>query len=158
MTFDVPNASERWWFSRIKALNCLVCSRMGKKSLFVERHHIKVDGVRVSNFATIPLCQEHHTGKTGIHCEWPQKNLGVSEVALLAEAISLVAIRESLEAVPPRLPGNVASRPWQSKRRRAMSFKRLHDKGLGFAEIGRRNGISGERVRQLIRGLDEARK
>ena len=52
----------------------------------------------------------------------------------------------------------IARQQATAKRRRAMSFKRLHDKGLGFAEIGRRNGISGERVRQLIRGLDEARK
>ena len=50
------------------------------------------------------------------------------------------------------------SRVRAARNKRALKLKALHDSGMRFAELGRRYKSTGERVRQLIRGLDEARK
>ena len=71
--------------------------RMGNLRLgqTVFKHHILQDGERVSNFATIPLCHKHHHTKFGVHCGWPQKKLGVTELDLLSDAIKFIAFDEA---------------------------------------------------------------
>lgn len=52
---------------RVKDLGCLVCRLMGMPDTPAEAHHLIESGRRVSDFATIPLCPEHHRGSQGIH-------------------------------------------------------------------------------------------
>ena len=61
---------ERRYLSRVAALGCLVCRRMGYPDSPAEIHHKRSGtgaGRRSSHFDAIPLCPEHHRGKTGIH-------------------------------------------------------------------------------------------
>jgi hypothetical protein len=61
---------ERRYLSRVAALGCLVCRRMGYPDSPAEIHHKRAGtgaGRRSSHFEAMPLCPEHHRGKTGIH-------------------------------------------------------------------------------------------
>ena len=56
--------------SRVAELGCLVCRRMGYEGTFAELHHKRAGtgaGRRSSHMEVIPLCPEHHRGKTGFH-------------------------------------------------------------------------------------------
>lgn len=64
------NAAKRH-MGRVAALGCILC----RVHFFVEGepanvHHIREGqggAQRASDFLTIPLCPEHHTGSSGIH-------------------------------------------------------------------------------------------
>lgn len=61
---------ERRYLSRVAELGCLVCRRMGYPDSPAEIHHKRAGtgaGRRSSHFDAMPLCPEHHRGKTGIH-------------------------------------------------------------------------------------------
>lgn len=57
--------AEREHMGRVASLSCACCGQYG-----VQVHHIR-DGQgmsqRASNFLTVPLCQECHTGQFGVH-------------------------------------------------------------------------------------------
>jgi hypothetical protein len=61
---------ERRYLSRVAELGCLVCRRMGYPGTPAEIHHKRAGtgaGRRSSHFDAMPLCPEHHRGKTGLH-------------------------------------------------------------------------------------------
>ena len=61
---------ERKYLSRVAELGCLVCRRMGYPGTPAEIHHKRAGtgaGRRSSHFDAMPLCPEHHRGKTGLH-------------------------------------------------------------------------------------------
>ena len=61
---------ERRYLSRVAELGCLVCRRMGYPDTPAEIHHKRAGtgaGRRSSHLEAMPLCPEHHRGKTGIH-------------------------------------------------------------------------------------------
>jgi hypothetical protein len=61
---------ERKHLSRVAELGCIVCSRMGYPGTPAEIHHKRAGtgaGRRSSHLDAIPLCPEHHRGKTGLH-------------------------------------------------------------------------------------------
>jgi len=61
---------ERKYLSRVVELGCAVCRRIGYEGTPAEIHHPRAGvgmGRRSSNSAAIPLCPEHHRGKTGVH-------------------------------------------------------------------------------------------
>lgn len=61
---------ERKYLSQVAELGCAVCRRMGYEGTPAEIHHPRAGvgmGRRSSNSAAIPLCPEHHRGKTGVH-------------------------------------------------------------------------------------------
>jgi len=61
---------ERKYLSRVAELGCAVCRRIGYEGTPAEIHHPRAGvgmGRRSSNSAAIPLCPEHHRGKTGVH-------------------------------------------------------------------------------------------
>jgi len=61
---------ERRYLSRVAELGCLVCSRMGYPGTPAEIHHKRAGtgaGRRSSYLDAMPLCPEHHRGKTGLH-------------------------------------------------------------------------------------------
>lgn len=69
--------------SKVRALPCLICEALNmRQSTPTEAHHIRT-GVPMARKApdecTVPLCREHHTGRTGIHGDrsaWNMAKLG----------------------------------------------------------------------------------
>ena len=62
--------AEKEHLSKVAALGCMVCRRMGYEGTPAEIHHPRRGtglGQRASNYDAIPLCPEHHRGNTGIH-------------------------------------------------------------------------------------------
>ena len=56
--------------TRVAALGCAVCRRLRLGETPALLHHPRSGvgkGQRCSNFDVIPLCYEHHVGKTGVH-------------------------------------------------------------------------------------------
>lgn len=55
---------------RVAALGCALCRRLGYEDTPAQVHHIRTGvakGKRASDYLTIPLCPEHHTGSGGFH-------------------------------------------------------------------------------------------
>ena len=64
------NKAEKAHLSKVAALGCMVCRRMGYEGTPAEIHHPRRGtglGQRASHYDAIPLCPEHHRGNTGIH-------------------------------------------------------------------------------------------
>jgi hypothetical protein len=62
--------AEKKHMSQVAELGCAVCRRMGYEGTPAELHHKRAGtgaGRRSSHFDVIPLCPEHHRGKTGLH-------------------------------------------------------------------------------------------
>ena len=62
--------SEKDYMSRVAALGCVLCERLGTPGTPAEIHHPRMGvgmAMRASNFDVIPLCPEHHRGNQGIH-------------------------------------------------------------------------------------------
>ena len=83
-------AAEKRHLASVAALGCILCSHAyGNYEVPAEVHHVRVryGWGRASHLMTIPLCPEHHTGKTGVHShgreEWKAMH-GFSEIELLA--------------------------------------------------------------------------
>ena len=88
--------AERKHMSRVADLGCSVCRRMGYPGTPSELHHPR-SGVgmakRASHFDVIPLCPEHHRGKTGVHglgTKGFPKHWGFTEQDLLEDTKALL--------------------------------------------------------------------
>ena len=53
-------------YSRVAALGCILCRRLGYEGTPPELHHIRRAGRR-ADAPVIPLCPPHHRGNIGIH-------------------------------------------------------------------------------------------
>jgi len=78
-------AKEKAYMGRVAALGCIVCDSPAQV------HHIREGqgmAQRASNYLTIPLCPEHHSGGFSIH-KSPRQFTDIygSELDLLAETI-----------------------------------------------------------------------
>lgn len=51
---------------RVRDLGCLICRKMGYHNTPASAHHC-FDTSERDDYLTIPLCPEHHQGKTGFH-------------------------------------------------------------------------------------------
>lgn len=61
----MSNAAEERHMDRVAQLPCLICwYKLGVLTKPVSVHHITVPA---DDFATAPLCHEHHQGVTGVH-------------------------------------------------------------------------------------------
>lgn len=60
---------EKNHLSKVSELGCIVCRRLGFIGTPAEIHHLRAGQGwgRSSHFHAIPLCPEHHRGKTGVH-------------------------------------------------------------------------------------------
>ena len=82
---------EKRYLSAVAELGCLVCRRMGYEGTPAEIHHKRAGtgaGRRSSHYDAIPLCPEHHRGKTGLHglgTKGFAKHYGYDEDDLLAD-------------------------------------------------------------------------
>lgn len=59
-------AAEKRHMARVAQLPCAICGKPGPSIV----HHMRAgfgSGQRAPNALTMPLCPEHHVGKTGIH-------------------------------------------------------------------------------------------
>lgn len=80
---------------RVAALGCAICRRLGYGETPAQVHHQRTGigkGQRASNYQAVPLCPEHHTGKTGFHTLGRQFAVvyGVTEVELVEETQQLL--------------------------------------------------------------------
>jgi hypothetical protein len=78
--------------SRVAALGCALCRRLGYPDSPAQVHHPRMfSGAmqkKCSDFLTIPLCEPHHLGMHGIHGDRADfRNAGVDEPQLLADVI-----------------------------------------------------------------------
>lgn len=91
--------AERWHMNAVAELGCSVCRRMGYPGTPAELHHPRSGvgmGKRSSHYSVIPLCPEHHRGKTGVHglgTKGFPKHWGFTEEDLLADTKELLGIR-----------------------------------------------------------------
>ena len=89
---------EREHLSRLSGLGCLVCRRLhGPHDPGpVEIHHRRAGtgaGRRSSHWDALPLCVEHHRGKTGVHGMGTKafvRHYGVTEQELVDEVYQLL--------------------------------------------------------------------
>lgn len=84
--------AEKRYMGRVAELGCLVCQRPAQV------HHIREGqgaSERASNWLTVPLCQDHHTGEFSVHGSMSRefKNIYGSELDLLAETIKRLQTR-----------------------------------------------------------------
>ena len=82
------------YMSLVAEMGCIVCKRMGYPGTPAELHHPRAGtgaGRRASDWDVIPLCPEHHRGKTGVHGLGTKgfvKHWGFDEQDLLSEVRS----------------------------------------------------------------------
>lgn len=50
----------------IKSLGCILCRRFDPTWTAVEVHHVAEGSGKRNDWATVPLCSEHHRGQAGI--------------------------------------------------------------------------------------------
>lgn len=82
--------ADRDYMGRVAQLPCAVCWRFGFTNYGVEVHHLRAgQGTkRAADTDTLPLCPEHHRGKTGVHglgTKGFPKYYGFTELDLLAD-------------------------------------------------------------------------
>jgi len=100
---EMTTKDEQRHMSLVAELGCAVCRRMGYEGTPAELHHPRAGtgaGRRASHMDVIPLCPEHHRGKTGVHglgTKGFPKHYGYGEAELLedtrAELKKLIGLR-----------------------------------------------------------------
>lgn len=90
--------AEKKHMGRVAELGCAVCRRMGYPGTPAELHHPRSGvgmGKRSSHFDVLPLCVEHHRGKTGVHglgTKGFPKHWGFTEQDLLTDTKKLMGL------------------------------------------------------------------
>lgn len=83
--------AEGAYLGRVAALGCILCKHLGYGDTPAEIHHVREGqgmAQRAEHWLAVPLCPEHHRGKTGIHGNrMALKQLKADEVDLLAWTI-----------------------------------------------------------------------
>lgn len=83
--------AERDYMSRVASLSCACCGCCGPSQV----HHIREGqglAQRASNFLTVPLCPECHTGQYGVHGDKSRMRARkASELDWLADTIQKLA-------------------------------------------------------------------
>lgn len=88
--------AEKKHLGRVAELGCAVCRRMGYPGTPAEIHHLRAGtgaGRRSSHMDVLPLCVEHHRGKTGIHGMGTKafvRHYGITEQELVDEVYQLL--------------------------------------------------------------------
>lgn len=93
--------AEKQHMSRVAELGCAVCRRFGFEGTPAELHHPRAGtgaGRRASHMDVIPLCPEHHRGKTGLHGLGTKgfvKHYGYTEADLLDDTQILLDLEKN---------------------------------------------------------------
>jgi hypothetical protein len=83
--------------AKVASLSCAICYRLKYGETPAMLHHIREGqgmAQRAGDCLVIPLCHEHHQGKTGIHgfgTRTFERVYGVSELDLLDETLERLA-------------------------------------------------------------------
>jgi hypothetical protein len=92
----MTTTAERKYMNAVAELGCAVCRRMGYAGTPAELHHPRRGtglGQRADTAKVIPLCPEHHRGKTGLHglgTKGFTTHYGYDELDLVEETRSLL--------------------------------------------------------------------
>jgi hypothetical protein len=92
----MTTVAKKKYMSKVAELGCAVCRRMGYEGTPAELHHPRRGtglGQRASHYDVIPLCPEHHRGKTGLHglgTKGFPKHWGFDESDLLADVKNIL--------------------------------------------------------------------
>lgn len=76
--------------SQVASLGCIACRLLGYGETPASLHHPRTGqgaSQRASDWLVIPLCQEHHQGKNGIHGHGFEAINKMTEMDLLAATI-----------------------------------------------------------------------
>ena len=80
--------------NKVSSLGCILCRHLGWGPTPACLHHVR-EGLGMSQRAvdwlSIPLCKEHHQGKTGIHSAGFYARFRLDEMDLLAMLIQEMA-------------------------------------------------------------------
>jgi hypothetical protein len=90
--------NEKQYKNKLADLGCMVCRRLYDiTDSPVQLHHLRTGGWGKGDYKTlIPLCPEHHTGKSGIHGMGTKgfdifyEKHGFSQIQLLIDAQKLM--------------------------------------------------------------------
>jgi len=97
----VTTVAEKKHMDRVADLGCAVCRRQGYEGTPAELHHPRAGtgaGRRASHMDVIPLCPEHHRGKTGLHGLGTKgfvKHYGYTEADLLDDTQILLDLEKN---------------------------------------------------------------
>jgi hypothetical protein len=97
----MTTVAEKKHMDAVADLGCAVCRRMGYEGTPAELHHKRAGtgaGRRSSHYDVIPLCPEHHRGKTGLHGLGTKgfvKHYGYSEADLLDDTALLLELEKN---------------------------------------------------------------
>lgn len=83
--------AEKRYMNRVAELGCVVCRMLGYGPTPAQLHHVREGqgmAQRAQNWLVVPLCPEHHQGKTGVHGDRSaMRQLKVDELDLLSQTI-----------------------------------------------------------------------
>lgn len=88
--------AEKDYMNRVAELGCILCRHLGHEGTGAELHHPRTGlgmAMRASNFDVLPLCPEHHRGRTGIHGMGRkafEREYGLSEMDLQEQVAQLL--------------------------------------------------------------------
>jgi hypothetical protein len=82
--------------NRVAELGCCVCLRLNLGKTPAELHHVAEGSSRRSDFAVVPLCPEHHRGKSGFHILRAERFCKLYRVPWEKEEGLLVWVNEDL--------------------------------------------------------------
>ena len=93
---------EKKYLSKVADIGCIICYRLGYIGTPAEIHHVRGMGlgmgVRSSHYDTLPLCPEHHRGKSGYHGMGRkafERQYDVTETQLLVQVKELLNDEEN---------------------------------------------------------------
>lgn len=81
------------WKSKVAAIGCILCRHLDLGETPAMLHHVREGqgmSQRASDWLVVPLCREHHQGKTGIHGSEFYQRFKMDELDLLALTIEAV--------------------------------------------------------------------
>lgn len=56
------------YHSRVREIGCVVCNHLGVyRASVLELHHVESIRDKLSEYAVVPLCHDHHQGPEGVH-------------------------------------------------------------------------------------------
>lgn len=88
--------AEKQHKDRLVSLGCMVCRRLFPwlEPATPELHHLRTGGWGKGDYKTmIPLCREHHQGKTGVHgmgTKAFERHYGLTQQDLLDDALRAI--------------------------------------------------------------------
>jgi hypothetical protein len=83
----LSKTKQQAYYDKLAQIGCILCLHKGIEDTPAQMHHIIRNGIPRDKSPVIPLCYEHHQGKTGVHglrSRGFTKLHGVSEETLLS--------------------------------------------------------------------------